>query len=65
MLDIYEDDLTEKGKLFLIGKSFNKKLKTYVSVTIVVENLLREIYFVPKKDLENKTVKLFIMILHE
>ena len=46
-LDIFDDQYFKKGKVFLLGKVFNKKTQNFESCTVVIENNYREIYFVP------------------
>ena len=46
-MDLYDDQISSKGKIFLVGKSFNHKDKIYESVTVVIENVIRDLYFVP------------------
>ncbi|CAI4211831.1 unnamed protein product [Parascedosporium putredinis] len=49
-VNMFWTDYTEiNGSLCLFGKVFNKKTKTYVSCFVKVDNILRKLYFLPRK----------------
>ncbi|CAF1111491.1 unnamed protein product, partial [Didymodactylos carnosus] len=52
--DAYEDNITQAGKLFLFGKMPLKNddlpTATYVSVCIIIENIPKQIYLLPKQN---------------
>lgn len=50
-LRFFWTDYTEvQGSLFLFGKTLNKKTKKYVSCFVKVDNILRKLYFLPRKN---------------
>ncbi|KAK3692133.1 hypothetical protein B0T22DRAFT_5041 [Podospora appendiculata] len=49
-LNMFWTDYTEvNGSLCLFGKVLNKKTKSYVSCFVKVDNILRKLYFLPRK----------------
>ena len=49
-LNMFWTDYTEvQGSLCLFGKVLNKKTKKYVSCFVKVDNILRKLYFLPRK----------------
>ncbi|KAI2630828.1 hypothetical protein GGR54DRAFT_584346 [Hypoxylon sp. NC1633] len=49
-LNMFWTDYTEvNGSLCLFGKVLNKKTSTYVSCFVKVDNILRKLYFLPRK----------------
>lgn len=50
-LNMFWTDYTEvNGSLCLFGKVLNKKTKSYVSCFVKVDNILRKLYFLPRKN---------------
>ncbi|KAK3494343.1 uncharacterized protein B0T23DRAFT_106374 [Neurospora hispaniola] len=49
-LNMFWTDYTEvNGSLCLFGKVLNKKTKTYISCFVKVDNILRKLFFLPRK----------------
>lgn len=46
----WTDYIEVNGSLCLFGKVLNKKTKTYVSCFVKVDNILRKLYFLPRKN---------------
>jgi len=47
-IDIYESAKLYPGKLFLFGKVFNPKNSQYESICVVIKNMKRLMYFIPR-----------------
>uniref|UniRef100_A0ABI7YKD0 DNA polymerase n=1 Tax=Felis catus TaxID=9685 RepID=A0ABI7YKD0_FELCA len=48
-LDAYEDQYTQPGVVFLFGKVWIESAKTHVSCCVMVKNIERTLYFLPRE----------------
>ncbi|XP_069320522.1 DNA polymerase alpha catalytic subunit isoform X1 [Eulemur rufifrons] len=48
-LDAYEDQYNQPGVVFLFGKVWIESAKTYVSCCVMVKNIERTLYFLPRE----------------
>ncbi|XP_008146607.2 DNA polymerase alpha catalytic subunit [Eptesicus fuscus] len=48
-LDAYEDQYNQPGVVFLFGKVWIKSAETYVSCCVMVKNIERTLYFLPRE----------------
>ena len=48
-LDAYEDSYKQPGTVYLFGKSFADSIKKYVSCCLVVKNIDRKIFLLPRE----------------
>ncbi|XP_015343581.1 DNA polymerase alpha catalytic subunit isoform X1 [Marmota marmota marmota] len=48
-LDAYEDQYNQPGVVFLFGKVFIESAKTHVSCCVMVKNIERTLYFLPRE----------------
>lgn len=46
--DAYEDERSQPGVVLLFGKTFSEEEKKFVSCSVVVKNIQRKVYLLPR-----------------